>query len=499
MTSIRRHLTLGLLAAGALLLAASGVIVWLLVRGALLRQFDASLRSRAAFIQANVEEDDGQLQLELSLEPPGSSGAGMVPTFFQVWTADGVSVLKSESLGALDLPRPAADGLREVPSMASAMVPADQVLADGTRVRAVAARFDAADDKKGLFRNITLVTARTTAGIEATLRLLSGVLLGTGVTALVLMVPIIRWVLGRGLRPLGRLAERTVAIDVAHLDERLPLGDSPAELRPVVERLNDLLRRLEASFERERRFSSDVAHELRTPVAELKALGELGAAWPDQATPEAFAQVQAIAGEMEEMITRLTLLARAEAGTRPLALAVTRVDELVGEAVARCADTARGRDLTVERELEPVTLRTDPALLRMILSNLIGNAVHHAPAGSAIAVRCHSAGLVIRNRAPGLSAEDLPRLAERFWRKDESRSGYGHAGLGLSLAQSLAGLLGARLLPSLPEPGVLEMRLEWAADSRVDRPPEKNGAETVAAGHRPGDHAKVLLRASDRA
>ena len=56
-----------------------------------------------------------------------------------------------------------------------------------------------------------------------------------------------------------------------------------------------------------------------------------------------------------------------------------------------------------------------------------------------------------------------------------------------------------RLLPSLPEPGVLAMRLEWAADSRVDRPPEKNGAETVAAGHRREDHAKVLLRASDRA
>ena len=456
MTSIRRHLTLGLLAASALLLAASGAIVWLLVRGALLRQFDVSLRSRAGFIQANIEEDDGELQLELQLEPLVPAGEGAVPTLFQVWTDDGVSVLKSESLGRLDLPRPeAAEG-------AAAMAPSVRVLADGTRVRAVAVRFDAADDKKGLFRNITLVTARTTAGIEGTLRLLSWVLLGTGVSALVLMVPIIRLVLGRGLRPLGELAARTTAIDVGRLHERLPVDDSPVELRPVVGRLNDLLRRLEASFERERRFSSDVAHELRTPVAELKALGELAAAWPDQATPAAFGQVQAIAGEMEEVITRLTLLARAESGTQPLELAVTSVDALVAEAVARCAERARERGLSVVQRLEPVELRTDPALLRMIVSNLVGNAVHHAPEGSAVEVILDGGGLVIRNGAPGLTPDDLPRLLERFWRKDTARSGYGHAGLGLSLAQSLAGLLGCRLDPSLPEAEVLEMRLEWA-------------------------------------
>jgi signal transduction histidine kinase len=454
MSSIRRHLTIGLLAASALLLAVSGALVWLLVREALMRQFDASLRARAAIIQEGVEEEDGELEVELPPQVLGPSGEGIVPTLFQVWTSAGVSALKSENLGAGQLPR------LEVAAEAERADPTEHVLADGTRVRAVATRFDASDDKKGLFRQVTMVTARSTGGMEDTLRLLSWVLAGTGLAALALMVPIIRLVLARGLKPLGLLAARTASIDAGQLHERLPEDDSPVELRPVTIRLNELLARLEASFDRERRFSSDVAHELRTPVAELKALSELAAAWPDdQATPAALAQVGAIAGEMEDVISRLTLLARAEAGNQPLDLEDLAVEGLVEEVVGRFEDRARERGLVLSLRVQPVPLRTDPALLRMILSNLIGNAVHHAPAHSEITIKLDAEGCVIRNQAPGLSASDLPCLTQRFWRKDTARSGYGHAGLGLSLSHSLASLLGCRLVPSLPVEGVLEMRL----------------------------------------
>lgn len=456
MTSIRRHLTIGLLAACVLLLAVSGAVVWLLVRGALLRQFDASLRARAVFLQANVEEDDGALELELPLEPLAPSGEAMAPVFFQAWTGSGVTALKSESLGGLDLPR------MEAPSgpVPTPQTPAsDHVLSDGTPVRAVAVRFDAADDKKGLFKNITLVTAGTTRGLDSTLRVLLLVLLGTGLAALVLMVPIIRWVLGRGMQPLRVLASRTAAIGVRQLDTRLPEGDSPEELRPVVGRLNELLARLEASFERERRFSSDVAHELRTPVSELKTLAELAAQWPDQATPESFAQVGEIAEEMQEVISQLTFLSRAEAGTQPVAAEAVDLDRLIAEVVSRLAGAAAPRELTLVTRLEPVTRQTDPALFRMMVSNLVGNAVHHAPVGSTIEVVLEAGALAVRNPAPGLRPEDVPRLFERFWRKDEARSGYGHSGLGLSLVQSLGGLLGMEVIPALRPESVLEMRV----------------------------------------
>lgn len=460
MTSIRRHLTLGLLATTALLLGLCGALVWLLVRGALLRQFDSSLRSRVAFLQANIEEEDGMLEMELSLEPLAPSGAGVVPTLFQAWNTAGVSVLKSESLGAGSLPR------LEVPPDETITAPVTLRLADGIRVRAVAACFDAKDDKRGLFRNITLVTARSTEAIESTLRLLSWVLGGTGLAALLLMVPVIRLVLARGLRPLGDLAEQTAAIDVRQLHQRLPETGSPAELKPVLLRLNELLARLEASFERERRFSSDVAHELRTPVTELKALGELAATWPDQATPAAFAQVLTITDEMEEVISRLTLLAKAEIGDQAVAPEETAVDTLVGEIVERLADRARARGLTIQTRLAPVSRLTDPALLRMIVGNVIGNAVDHAPADSTIEVTLASDALSVRNHAPGLGPDDVPRLFERFWRKDASRTGYGHAGLGLSLAKSLASLLGDDLTGSLTPGPTLELRLHFTPASR---------------------------------
>ena len=453
MISIRRHLTLGLLVSCALLLTASGVLVWLLVRGALLRQFDASLRARAALLQSTVEEDDGLLQLEMPLELTGPGDTGAVPTLYQVWSAEGESALKAEALGARDLPRPA------LPAGVDHLSVSAMVLADGMHVRGVAARFDAADDKKGLFRRVVMMTARPTERIESTLNLLFWVLTGTGLVALVVMVPIIRWVLERGLRPLGQLAARTAAIDVRQLHTRLPEADSPVELRPVTARLNELLSRLEASFERERRFSSDVAHELRTPVAELLALGELAEAWPDQASPAAFAQVRAIAEEMREVISRLTLLARAEAGTQPVELQETALEIVVLEVVERFAEQARHRGLTFNPRLQPVCRRTDALLLRMILTNLIGNAVHHAPAGSGVDVILDPFGITVRNQAPGLTSDDLPRLLERFWRKDASRTGYGHSGLGLSLAHSLAELIDWDLIPLLTTAGQLEMRL----------------------------------------
>lgn len=455
MKSIRRQLTAGVAAVCALLLAASGTLAWLVVRESLLRQFDASLRARAAFIQANIEEEDGELELDLELEPSAPAAHGSAPVFFQAWSADGASRLKSESLGFLQLP------LLEAPARASSAAPPGAVnltLPDGTPIRAVVARFDAKGDKHGLFQNSILVTARSTQSIQSTLRLLLWVLAGTGAVALTFVAPLIRWVLHRGLRPLDELARRTAEIDAEDLATRLPEEGNPQELRPVVNRLNGLLARLEASFARERRFSSDVAHELRTPVAELKALAELALSWPDQATPESFGQVRDIAREMQEVIERLTLLARAEAGTQAVSAETVALDALVEDIAARLAAEAQHRQIHLELNVQPVSRQTDASLLKMLISNLMGNAVRHSPAKTTVQVRLDQASLVVRNPAPDLSPEDVPQMFERFWRKDEARAGYGHSGLGLPLARTLAGLLQCSIEPALAD-GVLEMRV----------------------------------------
>lgn len=449
MKSIRGHLVRRLTLAMAVLLTACGITVWTLAREALLEQFDLTLEAKSHIIRAGVEEDDGELEMEIKLEKQHGFDADSGQFFFEVRSPSGTSLLRSASLQDDHLP--ALKGGRPDDRYYNLTLP------DGGPARAVASVIDAADDKKGLFRGITLITARRSDEFESTVRLLRWLLAATGASTLALMVPLIRHSLRHGLQPLGQLAERTAAIDARHLNTRLPTRDSPEELRPVVITLNGLLERLHESFARERRFSSDVAHELRTPVAELKSLAELATQWPEEATPEAFAEVLAIAGEMETVVERLRFLARAEEGTQPVILNTVALGDIVQETVSRLAALAEERGLALRTEAAPVELLTDAGLWRMIAANLIGNAVHHAPAGSTVTVSLTSAVFKVSNQAPLLTPEDVPLLFGRFWRKDTARSGYGHSGLGLALAHSLSGLLGHNLTAQLSPDGVLSM------------------------------------------
>ena len=314
----------------------------------------------------------------------------------------------------------------------------------GVPARAVSLRFDAKDDKPGLYKNLTLVTALPAPELTRTLRSLALVLLGTGGAAVVLLVPLLKAALRRGLQPLADLAQATAGINAGKLDTRLDAQSVPEELQPVVSKLNALLERLETSFVRERRFSSDVAHELRTPVAELRSLAEMVANWPAEATPAAFADVRAIAREMEDIVNALTLLSRAQAGTQPVDLTEVNLTSLVQDALDRASPAATAKGHTFIVHLADVTAQTDATLWKMILANLIGNAVDHAPPGSTITVQLTPTAFAVSNPAPDLSQEDLPHLFERFWRKESSRTGYGHSGLGLALVSSLASLLGLR-------------------------------------------------------
>lgn len=457
MKSIRSHLTWSITLAMGVLLTACGITVWSLAREALLEQFDLTLEAKSHIVRAGVEEDGGGLEMEIKLEKQHGFDADSGQFFFEVRSPAGEPLLQSASLEGAHLPSLPGDRQRAMYY--------NITLPDGGPARAMTTTFDAGDDKKGLFRGITLLTARRSDEFTATVRLLRWLLAATGLGALILMVPLIRHSLHRGLRPLAELAERTAAIDARHLDVRLPVAGNPSELRPVVHTLNALLERMNESFARERRFSSDVAHELRTPVAELKSLAELATQWPEQATPEAFGEVLAIAGEMQTVVESLRFLARAEEGTQPVKLNATALHEIVREALLRHSARAAERGLKINVTLSEVDRLTDAGLWRMISANLIGNAVHHAPPGSEVTVSLTPEAFTVSNQAPALTEEDLPNLSERFWRKDAARSGYGHSGLGLALVKSLSGLLGHPLEAVLIPEGRLSMRVPLPAAS----------------------------------
>lgn len=462
MNSIRHRLTVTLALALGGLLALSGALVWWLVRRELTAQFDASLAAAAQIVAASTEVDDGELEVDADWLQSDGFNTRNPDFFYEIRDPNNRPAVRSPGTGRAQFAA-LSPPVTEAPEFHAL------TWADGRPARAVVMRFDPDDDKDGSFRDSLLIFARRSEALHETMMTLGLVLIGTGLAVLVLLIPLIGGTLARGLRPLTELAQRASRIDANRLDERLPESGTAAELRPITAALNALLARLEHSFARERRFSSDVAHELRTPLAELRSLAELAERWPEHATPEAFAQVRAITDEMTTLTAALTSLARVESGAETATLVPTELASLVEDVLARGQKTVEARRLRLATYLPKVRARTSADHWRLIATNLIGNAFAHAPEGSEVKVALDDATLIVRNEAPELEEPDVPKLRERFWRKDAARFGYGHSGLGLPLAYSLAEMLGHRLEARLAQ-GWLEFRLEAAREPEPESP-----------------------------
>jgi signal transduction histidine kinase len=302
------------------------------------------------------------------------------------------------------------------------------------------------------------VVARPRRVLDQALEAVLSALIAVG-ALLVLGVSLLVWrSVGRGLVPLERLADQTARIDVHSLQGRFPTQGLPAELVPICTRLNDLLDRLSASFDRERRFSADVAHELRTPLAELRNIAEVAMQFPGGRDP--LPDVLGAALQMERLVSALLALSRAEAGRQPVALQPIDLGRLAEETWAPFAPRAAERHLRVTSRASRTVVETDVVLIAAIFGNLFANAVDYTPAGGALEWALSGAGeLSVVNDNASLAAADLPHVFERFWRKDAARTDGQHGGLGLSLAQSFARLLGATLTLELGERNRVHARL----------------------------------------
>jgi signal transduction histidine kinase len=223
--------------------------------------------------------------------------------------------------------------------------------------------------------------------------------------------------------------------------------------------LNGWLQRLESSFERERRFSSHAAHELRTPLAELRAMAELGAMFPDEATPERFQEVVAVSDELSSLLERLSLLSRTEAGRQPVSHEPVDLRAAVDLALERVARQAEERGIRFTTAVDGAPFISDPVLWAAILQNLIGNAAAHSPVGSSVDITAAPGNVTVSNPAPDLTQADVDLLFERFWRKDAAHSGTEHSGLGLSIVQAIAKALGGKCSAELSAGGVLTIHV----------------------------------------
>jgi signal transduction histidine kinase len=441
MKSIRRHLLTSLLVGLALVLSAAGVALFLRTRAVLTSEFDKAERAEAALLVAQTEDDGEKVQLDLA----GIS----VPEYdhdeyYQLWVPDGQTIARSPSLGFDDLPR------RE----------GDLVLPDGRPGRAIMVQFVPMPAEEDQPPNphpptVTLVVARDLVGLDRTMAGIGAGLLLVGAVVLAATALIVTMAVRRGLAPLDAVGKQAAAIDASTLQTRFATDAMPAELCPISERLNDLLARLDEAFQRERRVTADIAHELRTPIAELRALAEVGVKWPEEA---AFQDALQIARRMETLVTGLLALARHDAGHQPVAREPVALRTLVAEVWSPLAERARSRQLDVAIDVTG-QWQTDPTLLRMIVGNLLSNAVEYASECGQIRVAANESQLDISNTTDQLTREDLPHLFERFWRKDAARTHDGHSGLGLTLARAATAALGLELSAEMPDAATLRVSL----------------------------------------
>jgi len=268
------------------------------------------------------------------------------------------------------------------------------------------------------------------------------------------------------LRPL-ELLRRTVAARASDDLRPLPDAELPRELRPLVSALNQFNERLRGLFERQSQFIADAAHELRTPLAALKARVELGlraqepAAW--RSTLEEAAQNT---DRLTQLANQLLSLARIESGARAIAeggaqqLDLSQLARELGLALAPLAH-ARGISLALEAE-QPVWLRGEPTLLNELLCNLVDNALAHTPAGGNVILRVVAPGVLeVQDDGPGIPLEEHEKVFERFYRRGVQGSG---AGLGLAIVGEICRAHQARISLHQALPQGLLVRVEFAVE-----------------------------------
>jgi signal transduction histidine kinase len=458
MISLRQRLTWFLaLGLGALLLMAMAV-VYPAARRWLTAEFDAALLTKARALTTLPEEGRRGINLAFTERILAEYQRTNTPEYFQVWLGDGVVQARSPSLGTNALP------WRVGPETAPAHWPL--TLPDGRPGRAVGIGFSLDDSATTDANSFSVVFARDTLELDRTLRvLLTGLVIG-GAALLALMIWVVGGATHAALGPMESLARDVTNIHAASLSKRFDPHGVPVEMKPVVEQLNQLLERLETAFAREQRFTANAAHELLTPVAELRSLAEAAARWRDdrEATVQFSADVQDTAQQMERTIRGLLSLAQADASAVDTRREPVDLSALLEELRPGLEGRLRARRLSLEWRIMPgIVAPGDRTQCRAILVNLLDNATEHAPPGGR--VNCELGRnaqeflFTIANSNPGLTSGDLPHLFEPFWRKDTARSDRAHTGLGLSLVRAFAEQLGWHLSIALPETELVQVQV----------------------------------------
>jgi two-component system, OmpR family, sensor kinase len=250
------------------------------------------------------------------------------------------------------------------------------------------------------------------------------------------------WIASRAMRPIQDISATAAKISAGDLSQRINVGDAENELGQLAATLNSTFSRLETSFAQQRQFTADAAHELRTPLAVI--LSETQATLKRERGADEYRQsvevCQRITQRMRRLIESLMELARLDAGQEQMKRMQFDLSGTVRECVELVRPLAEQRGVKIQCDLPGLECAGDPERIAQVVANLLTNAVQYNKPDGEIRVTGQrqngSVSLTVADTGLGISAEDLPRVFERFYRAEKSRSS-GNAGLGLSICKAI--------------------------------------------------------------
>jgi two-component system, OmpR family, sensor kinase len=400
-----------------------GATVYLLVNVILLNQVDNMLAGVAREIMRNTTVSS-TAELSMVSLPQLDMTAN---AYVQVWGMDESLLTTSPSIGTLSRP------LDPIGLKAGTTIYEDSYL-DGAHLRVLSVPLVFGERRIGI-----LQVGSSLSVVDATRNNLISVMLGIGVVA-VLMAALGSWVLlGRALSPLENITETVDQINRADdLSRRIPtLGQVKDEVGNLVLSFNQTLERLEALFTSQQRFLADVSHELRTPLTVIKGNVDLMRRMKE-ADEESLNSIAQEAGRLTRLVGGLLMLAQAESGKLPLNFGRVELDLLLTEVFTEMRVLAGSKVRVHLNDIDQVIVHGDRDRLKQVLLNLVANAIQYTPAGGDIFISLSKLGdqgrLIIRDTGPGIPAEDLPHIFDRFYRAEKSRTRSQTSGFGLGLS-----------------------------------------------------------------
>jgi signal transduction histidine kinase len=449
----------------AILLIGFDLIIYHTISHTLFSQFDSSLESTANMLSASVEQDDkdNKFDFEFNVEMMPEFVGGKKPSYYELRSSNGDVIRKSPSLGSDNLVwfkpinRPHAFKTFE--------------LKKHRVVRAIAVNFLPHSEENSnaakILQPLILIVAYDAWEVMEKLEFLKYLLSIASVGILGLAYVIAEVVVRQGLAPFSAVAAQINNIRDDNLKNRITGENLPVEIVPIQRQLNSLLQRLEISFEREKAFNANVAHELRTPLSGIQSTIEVCLSHERQ--PEDYQAALQTSLEITKSMGRMTdtLLSLAKLESKQVALNCEHIS--LKSTVAGCwrnfADKASERGITFENRIrERATLFSDKGYITLALMNILENAVEYSDKKGRIWTESdrneHGTIISISNTGCTLKEENLEQIFEPFWRQEQARSETGkHCGIGLSTVQKVIKALGGTVRASIQTGGVFSVHI----------------------------------------